>query len=105
MRASLLLRGSKPDQIQRAVSDLQGVVQSSPRNFVARYDLGRALFAKGEFEQARLAFEDAIKQRPEDYLPPRMALAQLYFQKGEHAKTVQAADAALRGCRGTCPPC
>lgn len=94
MRASLLLRGGKPEQIQSAVNDLQGVVRSSPRNFVARYDLGRALAAKGEVEQARVAFEDAIKQRA-DYLPPRMALAQLYFRKGEHAKTVQAADAIL----------
>jgi tetratricopeptide (TPR) repeat protein len=108
MRASLLLRGGKIEQIQRAVSDLQGVVQSSPRNFVARYDLGRALLAKsevdqakgeveqakGEVEQARVAFEDAIKQFPE-YRPPRMALAQLYFRRGEHAKTVQAADAVL----------
>jgi tetratricopeptide (TPR) repeat protein len=102
MRASLLLRGGKPDQIQRAVSDLQGVVQSSPRNFVARYDLGRALWAKGEIEQARLSFEDAIKQRP-DYMPPRMALAQLYFQKGEHSKTVQAADAVLATEPGQLP--
>ena len=29
-----------------------------------------------------------------------MALAQLYFQKGEHAKTVQAADAILARCAG-----
>jgi tetratricopeptide (TPR) repeat protein len=94
MRASLLLRGNKPEQIRAAVSDLQGVVRSSPKNFVARYDLGRALLADKQEEQARLAFEDAIKQR-DDYLPPRLALAQLYFRKGEHAKAVQAADAIL----------
>jgi len=94
MRASLLLRGGKPEQIQSAVNDLQGVVRSSPKNFVARYDLGRALLAKGEVEQARLAFEDAVSQRG-DYLPPRLALADLYFRQGEHAKAVQAADAIL----------
>jgi tetratricopeptide (TPR) repeat protein len=94
MRASLLLRGGKPEQILSAVNDLQGVVRSSPRNFVARYDLGRALQAKGDVEQARVAYEEAIKERA-DYLPPRVALAQLYFRSGEHAKTVQAADAIL----------
>jgi len=94
MRASLLLRNGKPEQIQSAVNDLQGVVRSSPRNFVARYDLGRAHMAKGEVEQARLAFEEAIKQRG-DYLPPRLALAQLYLRGGEHAKAVQTADEIL----------
>jgi tetratricopeptide (TPR) repeat protein len=94
MRASLLLRGGKPEQIQTAINDLQGVVRSSPRNFVAYYDLGRAQMAKGEVERARVAFEDAIKQRA-DYLPPRVALAHLYFRQGEHAKAVQAADAIL----------
>ncbi|MCL5744464.1 MAG: tetratricopeptide repeat protein [Acidobacteria bacterium] len=94
MRASLLLRGGKPEQIQSAINDLQGVVRGSPRNFVAQYDLGRALLAKGEVERARAAFEEAIKQRA-DYLPPRMALAQVYFRQGEHAKAVQAADALL----------
>ncbi len=102
MRASLMLRGGKPEQVQSAISDLQGVVRSSPKNFVARYDLGRALLAKGDVEQARQAFEEAIKQRG-DYLPPRLALAHLYFRKGEHAKAVQTADAVLAMDPGNLP--
>ncbi|MEN6602677.1 MAG: tetratricopeptide repeat protein [Bryobacteraceae bacterium] len=102
MRGSLLLRSGKTEQIQSAVNDLQGVVRSSPRNFVARYDLGRAHLAKGEVEKARMAFEEAIKQRG-DYLPPRIALAQLYLRGGENAKAIQAADEILAMDQGNLP--
>jgi tetratricopeptide (TPR) repeat protein len=52
------------------------VVNAAPDNFVARYNLGRAHVARGEWEQARQQFTEAIRERP-DYLPARLALAQL----------------------------
>ena len=94
MRASLKMRGGTPEQIQAAINDLQGVVRSSPLNAVARYDLGRALLAKGEVEQARLAFQDSANARP-DYLPPRLAIGQLHLRANEYAKALQAADEIL----------
>jgi tetratricopeptide (TPR) repeat protein len=73
LQATLLLdRG----EVQKAISELQSVVNAAQDNFVARFNLGRAHVARGEWEQARQQFTEAIHLRP-DYLPARLALAQL----------------------------
>lgn len=88
IRASLsLLTGSK-EQLQSAINDLQTVVSRMPENPVLRFNLGRALMAKGNPQQAKIQFEEAIKLRP-DYLLPRIALAQIMQQNGEYPKVVQ----------------
>ena len=80
LQASLLLdRGD----VQKAISELQAVVNAAPDNFVARYNLGRAHVARGEWEQARQQFTQAIQQRP-DYLPAHLALAQLQVMRSEY---------------------
>jgi tetratricopeptide (TPR) repeat protein len=80
LQASLLLdRGD----VQKAISELQAVVNAAPDNFVARYNLGRAHVARGEWEQARQQFTDAIRERL-DYLPARLALAQLQVMREEY---------------------
>src|SRR5580658_4488401 len=80
LQASLLLdRGD----VQKAISELQAVVNAAPDNFVARYNLGRAHVARGEWEQARQQFTEAIRERP-DYLPARLALAQLQVMQKEY---------------------
>ncbi len=85
LQASLMLdRG----EVQKAISELQAVVNVAPDNFVARYNLGRAHVARGEWEQARQQFTTAIRERP-DYLPARLALAQLQVVLKEY-------DAALK---------
>jgi tetratricopeptide (TPR) repeat protein len=79
LRASLLLdRGD----VQQAISELEAVVNATPDNFVARYNLGRAHVARSEWEQARQQFTEAIRQRP-DYMPARLALAQLQTMRSE----------------------
>jgi tetratricopeptide (TPR) repeat protein len=79
LQASLLLdRGD----VQKAISELQAVVNAAPDNFVARYNLGRAHVARGEWEQARQQFTEAIRERP-DYLPARLALAQLQVLRAD----------------------
>src|SRR5262249_18494323 len=42
--------------VARALSELQSVVTRAPENPVARFNLGRAHMARGEWEQARQAF-------------------------------------------------
>ncbi len=79
LQAALLLdRGD----VQKAISELQAVVNVAPDNFVARYNLGRAHVARGEWEQARQQFTEAIHLRS-DYLPARLALAQLQVSRSE----------------------
>ncbi len=94
IRASLLLVNGNRDQIQSAINDLQTVVSRMPENPVVRYNLGRAQMAKGNTQQARIQFEEALKLRP-DYLLPRIALAQIMQQQGEYGKVVQAASEIL----------
>ena len=85
LQASLMLdRGD----VQKAISELQAVVNAAPDNFVARYNLGRAHVSRGEWEQARQQFTEAIRERP-DYLPARLSLAQLQVVRSDY-------DAALK---------
>jgi tetratricopeptide (TPR) repeat protein len=74
--------------IARALTELQSVVTRAPENFVARYHLGRAHGARGEWEQARQQFAKAVELRP-DYVLARLALAQLQVTRREF-------DAALK---------
>jgi tetratricopeptide (TPR) repeat protein len=88
IRASLLMLTGTKDQLQTAVSDLQSVVSRMPENPVVRFNLGRAHLAKGNTQQAKIQFEEAIKLRP-DYLLPRIALAQIMQQQSEFGKVIQ----------------
>ena len=92
LQASLLLdRG----EVQKAISELQAVVNGAPDNFVARYNLGRAHIARGEYEQARQQFSEAIRLRP-DYLPARLALAQLQVMRAEYDPALKSVAAILQ---------
>ena len=54
-------------------------------------NLGRALMAKGDIDSARVQFVDALKYR-KDYLPARIALAQILVTRGEYAAAMSAAN-------------
>jgi tetratricopeptide (TPR) repeat protein len=81
-------------EVQKAISELQAVVNAAPDNFVARYNLGRAHVARGEWEQARQQFTEAIRQRP-DYLPARLGLAQLQVMRREYDAALQTVNGIL----------
>ncbi len=85
LQASMLLdRGD----VQKAISELQAVVNAAPDNFVARYNLGRAHVARAEWEQARQQFSEAIRERP-DYLPAHLALAQLQVMRKDYDEALK----------------
>ena len=94
MRAALWLESGQKDQLQAAISDLQSVLAKLPDNFFMRYNLGRALRARGDLDAARIQFQDAIKLRP-DYVPPRLALAQMQLQKEEFNAAIQSTNEIL----------
>jgi tetratricopeptide (TPR) repeat protein len=99
LQASLLLdRG----EIQKAISELQAVVNAAPDNFVARYNLGRAHVARGEWEQARQQFTESIRLRP-DYVLARIALAQLQVIRGEYDPALKSVAAILQIDRNNGP--
>lgn len=94
MRASLWLQDGSKEKIQNAINELNSVIIRTPENFVLRYNLGRAYIAKGDVDQARIQFQEAVKYRP-DYTPARLALAQLHLAKNEFTKALQAAEDIL----------
>lgn len=81
--------------VSTAMTELQSVVTAKPNNFVARFNLGRAHFASGQFQQAQQEFEKAIELRP-DYLPARMALTQVALLRGDFDGAVRSSDEILR---------
>ncbi|MDX2180112.1 MAG: tetratricopeptide repeat protein [Bryobacteraceae bacterium] len=95
IRGALALRSGSREQIQQAINDLQSVVSRSPENPVLRFNLARALLAKGELDQARVQLLEAIKLRA-DFVPPRLALAQIYVTKGDFPNAQATANEILQ---------
>ena len=96
LAATLLL---EKGDATKAIADLQSVVTAAPNNPVARFDLGRAYFARGDWEAARQAFEKALEIKP-DYIQPRLALAKLLLTRGEFDAALKAAQAILNSYDG-----
>ena len=90
LRAALMLTTGDRNQINMAVNDLQSLVTKSPDNPVLRYNLARALVAKGDIQLATLQLEQALKSRP-DYTSAREVLASLYLRQGDSPKALKAA--------------
>ena len=81
--------------VNAALGELQSVVTAKPNNFVAHFNLGRAHFARNEYEQARQEFAAAIQLRP-DYLPARLAQVQVAMLRGDNDAAMHDADEAIR---------
>jgi len=91
MRAALMLSTGDVQQINSATNDLQALVTKSPSNHLLRFNLARALVAKGDLEQARLQLEEAIKLRP-DFVVARELLARVHISRGDSGAALKAAD-------------
>ncbi len=94
IRGGLSLMAGTNEQIQSAINDLQVVSTKMPGNPVVRFNLGRALLAKGSVAQAKVQFEEAVKLQP-SYLPPRIALSELLLRSGEYSKAIQTSQEIL----------
>ncbi|MBV8846245.1 MAG: tetratricopeptide repeat protein, partial [Bryobacterales bacterium] len=91
MRAALMLSTGDLQQINNAATDLQALVTKSPSNHLLRFNLARALVAKGDLEQARLQLEEAIKLRP-DFVVARELLTRVHISRGDSGAALKAAD-------------
>ncbi len=79
LRATFML---DKNQIDEAEADLQSVVTARPNNWVARFNLGRAYFAKGEMDRAGQEFDKCIELNP-NYMEARYAQTQVAIVKGD----------------------
>ncbi len=94
MRAALMLTTGNREQINSAANDLQALVTKNPQNHLLRFNLARAMLAKGDTEGARLQLEEAVKLRT-DFIAARDLLARINLTKGDAAKALKAADDIL----------
>lgn len=94
IRSSLLVLDGSKENVASAISELNAILTRNPENFYLRYNLGRAYVARGDIEQARIQFNEAIKYQPR-YTPARLALAQLHLARNEFTKALQAAEDIL----------
>jgi tetratricopeptide (TPR) repeat protein len=88
VRASLLLTKPTPENVGKAVTLFQGLVDKNPEDAVWRFNLGRALAAKGDAEKAKVELQEAVKLR-RDFIPPRLILADLSQAKRDYRTTLQ----------------
>ena len=95
MRAALRLTMGTREEIDLAATELQALVAKTPNNHLLHFNLGRALMAKGQAEQARIQLEESIKLRS-DFLAARELLAKLHLSRNDGAKALQEADNMIK---------
>lgn len=95
MRAALRLSTGSAEEIAIAATELQSLVAKNPSNHLLRFNLARALGAKGEIEPARMQLEEAIKLRP-DFLAAREMLIGIYLAKQDPSRALAVADEILQ---------
>ncbi|MBN8731774.1 MAG: tetratricopeptide repeat protein [Acidobacteria bacterium] len=95
IRASLRMRGGSKADVETSIKEFQSIITRMPDNPVVRFNLGEALMSKGELDQARVQFDEAIKLRS-SYLPPRLALSRIHLLKGEFPKAKQMSEEILQ---------
>lgn len=103
MHASVLIQSRDQKQIQKAIDELQPLIASTPSTDkgalqVLHFNLARAYMAKGDtasLEQARLQLQETLKVN-DNYVPAKMALAELLLSRGESPKAVQTADDVIK---------
>lgn len=94
VNASLLLKSGTPENLNAALAEFQNLVNKSPDNAIWHYNLGRTHAAKRNTDAAWTEFQEAIK-RSNDYVPPRLALAEISQTRNKYADTVRYADEVL----------
>jgi tetratricopeptide (TPR) repeat protein len=92
LRASLLL---DQGEILKSSEELEDLVADTPGNYVTRYNLGRAHAAQGDYEGARREFTKVLALK-RDYIPARLAFAQLQLGHRDYEDAWRMASDVLR---------
>ncbi len=94
LRSALAIHSGDPQQVSMAVKDLQSLVSKNTTNAAYRLQLGRALMAQGQLDQARTHLEEALRIRP-DLMGAKLLLAELLTKKGDFTRTLGLTDEIL----------
>lgn len=94
LHAAVLLDLGGKEHVEAAVKELQAAVARTPNDAALRFHLGRAHRIQGNLDLAQTQFREAVRLRA-DYLPARLALAQMHLDKQEWAQALQQANEIL----------
>jgi tetratricopeptide (TPR) repeat protein len=94
VKDSLLVATRDPGNVAKAVASLQTLVNKKPDDATLQFNLGRALVAKGDLDEARKHFQEATKKRA-NFLEPRLALIDVGQAKRDYTSTLRYANEAL----------
>jgi len=95
LRGAFLLRSGKPEDTEGAITVYQALVNAQPEDADLHFNLGKAYQAKKDYEPARTQFQEAIVRR-QDFVAPRLALAEIAVQQQKPEEALRYAEAALR---------
>lgn len=93
-RAILLRTSSDSKELDLAIADLKAVAERQPADEVARYDLGIAYQTKGDLPLAQAELRKSSGLR-KDYLPPRLALAEIALNARDYRGALILSDEIL----------
>lgn len=95
MRAGLNLAESKGDKakIESAIADYEAA-NKTRRTEIVTFNIGRARHTLKDYNRARAAFEESLKLNP-NFLPARLALAEMALDRRDPTSAQKYADEAL----------
>ena len=94
IRATLLLKTGGPENVAKAMAELQALVKDKPNDARLRSILGRGDLAQGNPDAARGEFQEVVRLRNDD-LPSRLALTVISLNQRKPAEALKYADEIL----------
>lgn len=84
---ALLRQSQEPDAVEQAMKEFEAELKADPTNANAAYELGEIYRTRGELEQARRLFEQAVEHYPE-FEQAQLALGGVLTNLGKPALAV-----------------
>src|ERR1041385_2574246 len=75
---------STKNELAESIRRHRAAVEKNPRNELARFSLGKALYDTGELAEARAHFAAALERKP-DWMVVRILLGKCHLALGERA--------------------
>src|SRR5262245_56174226 len=94
IRAKFLLDTSEPENVAKAVAELQALLNDQPNDARVRFMLGRGYLAQANLDAARGEFQQVVRLRNND-LPSRLALTAISLNQRKPAEALKYADEIL----------
>jgi tetratricopeptide (TPR) repeat protein len=94
MRGSFLLARGKREDMDTVIQDYSDLSKKSPSEEILLYQLGRAYRVKGDRENAWKYLQQAVRGN-QNYLAPKLALAEMTGEQGRYQETLQYLDQIL----------